>query len=141
LTAEFLQGNVERDPTVGQDVQFGGGYVQVAYFLTGEHTPWNRKNGTLGRVKPYENFFTVKDNEGNRGLGLGAWQVAARYSYADLQDEDITGGKGESFTLGLNWWWNQNSRWQFNYLVGEIEREPIASGNYQILGARWLVDF
>jgi len=141
LTAEFLQGNVERDPTVGQDVQFGGGYVQVAYFLTGEHTPWNRKTGTLGRVKPYENFFTVKDNEGNRGLGLGAWQVAARYSYADLQDEDITGGKGESFTLGLNWWWNQNSRWQFNYLVGEIEREPIASGNYQILGARWLVDF
>ncbi len=141
LTAEYLQGNVERDPTVGRDVQFGGGYVQVAYFLTGEHTPWVRKTGTLGRVKPYENFFSVRNRNGERNFGLGAWQVAARYSYADLQDQDIIGGTGESLTLGLNWWWNPNARMQLNYLVGEIEREPIASGDYQILGLRWMVDF
>ena len=141
MTAEYLQANVERDGAVGRDVGFGGGYVQAAYFLTGEHTPWVRKTGTLGRVKPFENFFSVRDGDGNRGLGLGAWQVAARYSYADLQDEDITGGKGESLTLGLNWWWNPNARMQFNYLVGEIEREPIASGDYQILGVRAMVDF
>ena len=141
MTAEYLQGNVERDPTVAQDVTFGGGYLQMAYFLTGEHTPWVRKTGTLGRVKPFENFFSVRDNEGNRALGLGAWQVAARYSYADLQDQDITGGIGESFTLGVNWWWNPNARMQFNYLVGQIRREPIATGDYQILGLRWMVDF
>ena len=141
MTAEYLQTNVERDNAVGRDVGFGGGYVQVAYFLTGEHTPWVRKTGTLGRVKPFENFFSVRDGEGNRAMGLGAWQVAARYSYADLQDEDITGGKGESLTLGLNWWWNPNARMQLNYLVGEIEREPIASGDYQILGLRCMVDF
>ena len=143
MTAEYLQGNVERDPGVADDVTFGGGYVQVAYFLTGEHTPWVRKTGTLGRVKPYENFFSVRDNEGNRAYGLGAWQVAARYSYADLSDRDIDGGKGESLTLGLNWWWNPNARMQFNYLVGQIERDiiPADQGNYQILGARWMVDF
>lgn len=141
LTAEYLQGNVERDPLVGEDVSFGGGYVQVAYFLTGEHTPWVRKTGTLGRVKPYENFFSVRTRDGARNFGLGAWQLAARYSYADLQDQDITGGIGESLTLGLNWWWNPNARMQLNYLVGEIEREPIASGDYQILGLRYMVDF
>ena len=143
MTAEYLQGNVERDPTVAEDVQFGGGYLQVAYFLTGEHTPWVRKTGTLGRVKPYENFFSVRDHEGNRAFGLGAWQIAARYSYADLDDGDIDGGVGESFTLGLNWWWNPNARMQFNYLVGQIDRDiiPDDQGNYQILGARWMVDF
>ena len=141
MTAEYLQGNVERDPGVGNDVQFGGGYIQAAYFLTGEHTPWVRKTGTLGRVKPFENFFSVRDYEGNRAYGLGAWQVAARYSYADLQDEDITGGTGSALTLGLNWWWNPNARMQLNYLSGEIEREPIASGNYRIFGVRWMVDF
>lgn len=141
LTAEYMQQNVERDPGVGNDVGFGGGYVQVAYFLTGEHTPWVRKTGTLGRVKPFENFFSVRNCDGDRAFGLGAWQVAARYSYADLQDQDIIGGKGESLTLGLNWWWNPNARMQLNYLVGEIEREPIASGDYQIVGLRWMVDF
>ncbi len=141
MTAEYLQANVERDPGVGNDVGLGGGYVQVAYFLTGEHTPWERKTGTLGRVKPFENFFSVRNNDGERAFGLGAWQVAARYSYADLQDQDIIGGKGESLTLGLNWWWNPNARMQLNYLVGEIEREPIASGDYQIIGLRWMVDF
>jgi len=141
LTAEYMQNNVERDPGVGNDVGIGGGYVQVAYFLTGEHTPWVRKTGTLGRVKPFENFFSVRNCDGDRAFGLGAWQVAARYSYADLQDQDIIGGKGESLTLGLNWWWNPNARMQLNYLVGEIEREPIASGDYEIVGLRWMVDF
>lgn len=141
LTAEFQQVFVNRDNAVGQNVGFGGGYVQAAYFLTGEHTPWNRRTGTVGRVKPFENFFTVTDVDGNRGTGLGAWQVAARYSYADLQDEDIIGGKGESLTLGLNWWWNPHARLQLNYIVGETERQPIAEGDYQILGLRWQVDY
>lgn len=141
LTAEFQQANVERTPEIARDVNFGGGYVQVAYFLTGEHTPWNRKTGTIGRVKPFENFFSVRTHEGGRGYGLGAWQVAARYSYADLQDEDIIGGKGEAVTLGMNWWWNPNARLQLNWSFGEVEREPIASGNYSIIGLRWAVDF
>lgn len=141
VTAEYLQTFVNRDAAVGRDVGFGGGYIQAAYFLTGEHTPWVRKTGTLGRVKPLENFFAVRDCDGDRGHGLGAWQIAARYSYADLQDEDIIGGKGESLTLGLNWWWNPNARVQLNYIAGEIEREPIGSGDYQIFGVRWMVDF
>lgn len=142
MTAEYMQSFVNRNPTVGRDVNFGGGYIQAAYFLTGEHTPWERKTGTLGRVKPYENFFSVRDGNGARGNGLGAWQIAARYSYADLQDEDITGGKGESFTLGVNWWWNPYARVQANYIVGQVERSPIAdNADYQIFGLRWMVDF
>jgi phosphate-selective porin OprO and OprP len=69
-----------------EDVDFGGGYVYVAYFLTGEHTPWERKSGTLGRTKPFENFFLVRRCDGGLGRGWGAWQVAARYSYGDFSD-------------------------------------------------------
>ena len=142
MVAEYQQAFVNRNPNVGRDLNFGGGYIQAAYFVTGEHTPWNRKTGTIGRVKPFENFFTVRDGNGARGTGLGAWQIAARYSYADLQDEDITGGKGESFTLGVNWWWNPNARVQANYIVGQTERSPIAANaDYQIFGLRWMVDF
>lgn len=140
LTAEYMNVRVDRND-IGADVVLDGGYVQAAYFLTGEHTPWVRKTGTLGRVKPFENFFSVRDCDGNRGTGLGAWQVAARYSYANLTDEDVLGGDAESLTLGVNWWWNPNARVQFNYIFGEIERDPLASGNYEIFGVRWMVDF
>src|SRR5690606_34631740 len=31
------------------DTNFGGGYVYVAYWLTGEYTPWDREMGMLDR--------------------------------------------------------------------------------------------
>ena len=53
-------------------------------------------------MKPFENFFSVRDCDGCIRRGLGAWQIAARYSHADLTDEDIIGGVGQSFTLAVN---------------------------------------
>jgi phosphate-selective porin OprO/OprP len=125
---------------------FNGGYVYAAYFLTGEHMPWDRKSGTLARPKPFQNFWLVDLCNGGRAGGWGAWQVAARYSIADYSDEDIFGGKGESFTFGLNWYWNPNARMQFNYITGEIEDRGTASagivdGDYDVWGARFMVDF
>ena len=75
--------------------------------------------------------------------GLGAWQVAARYSYADFNSFDIFGGKGESLTLGLNWYWNPYARVQFNYIHGTIEDSsaPGIGGDYDIVGVRFMVDF
>lgn len=132
-----------------EDVNFHGAYVYVSYFLTGEHMPWDRESGTLDRIKPFENFFLV-DRCGDCGVGRGwgAWQIAARYSYADFTDADVRGGVGESFTAGLNWYWTAYSRMQFNYIYGEISESRLNDGNpapdfgnYQILGARFMVDF
>jgi len=122
-------------------LHFNGGYVYVAYFLTGEHIPWSRKTGILGRVKPFEDFFLVKTCDGSVCRGLGAWQVALRWSYADFNDDNIAGGVGESLTLGLNWHWTSNARMQFNYINGTIENAGGVSGDYDILGARFMVDF
>ena len=79
------------------------------------------------------------------GTGLGAWQVAARYSYADFNDNDVFGGIGKSFTFAVNWHWTPNSRMQFNYIVGDIENRDLGGNmidaNYQIIGSRFMVDF
>ena len=78
--------------------------------------------------------------------GWGAWQIAARWSYADFSDGDITGGVGEALTLGLNWYWNPNARLQFNYIAGRISGADeslggTAGGSYEIIGTRFNVDF
>jgi phosphate-selective porin OprO/OprP len=129
----------------GRDLHFHGGYAYVSYFLTGEHIPWDRESGTLGRVEPFENFFLVNRCGGGTGSGCGAWQVAVRWSYADFSDEDILGGIGDSITGGLNWHWNAYARMQFNYIYGNIHsHEPVAGqtfGDYHILGTRFMVDF
>lgn len=144
IGGEYLTTDVDRDN--GQnDVQFDGGYVYVAYFLTGEHVAWDRGKGQLGRVKPFENFFAVRDCDGCVKRGMGAWQVAYRYSDIDLNDDNITGGTAASHTIGMNWWWNPYARMQFNYIFGNIQSPTAGAGggggDYEVAGVRFMIDF
>lgn len=146
VVGEYQHVNVNRINGT-DDAHLKGAYAYVSYFLTGEHIPWDRPSGTLGRVLPFENFFLVDRCCGGTGYGMGAWQIAARYSYADFVDADILGGEGESITFGLNWHWTPYSRMQFNYIHGDIENADTSatagpvSGDYDIVGARFMVDF
>jgi len=152
LVGEYQMVGLTRDE--GSALNFHGGYVQASYFLTGEHIPWSRSSGTISRIKPFENFFVVRDKDCNVQRGLGAWQVAARYSWADFNSVDIFGGDAQSLTLGLNWYWNPYARVQFNYIHGTLEDRIVAGGSaqssgvgpglggdYDILGVRFMVDF
>jgi len=127
------------------DTRFDGGYVYVSYFLTGEHMPWNQRSGTLARIIPFQNFWMVDRCDGCRDAGWGALQLAVRYSVADYSDEDVLGGEGESWTFGLNWYWNPNARVQLNYISGEIENRDVGAGpvdgRYGIYGARFMIDY
>ena len=71
--------------------------------------------------------------------------MALRWSYADLTDDDILGGVGDSLTFGLNWYWNSYARMQFNYIYGNIYKhykvDGETYGDYQIAGTRLMVDF
>ena len=132
----------------GDTLNYHGGYVYASYFLTGEHMPWKRSSGTLDRIKPFEEFFLVKTLDDECGYGMGAWQVAVRWSYADFTDvigvptaAGTDGVQAESLTLGLNWYWTANARLQFNYIWGSIENVAGIAGDYQIAGARFMVDF
>ena len=137
FAAEYMETFVDRFEPAGPNLNFHGGYIYAAYFLTGEHMPWNRKRGTLGRVQPFEKFFSVRDGNGNVQRGIGAWQIAARYSYIDLNDEDILAGAADSLTLGLNWYWNKHSRMQFNYINGDVDSAPLSEGTYDLFGLQF----
>jgi phosphate-selective porin OprO/OprP len=129
------------------DLYFHGGYVYLSHFLTGEYIPWNRVMGILGRVEP---FRDVIGNNRSCTSGCGAWQWAVRGSFADFNDENINGGRAAGFTVALNWYWNSHTRLQFNYLAGDISDRAVASstapselvsGDYQILGSRFMIDY
>lgn len=127
------------------DVTFTGGYVFLSYFLTGENRVYDRKQGRFDRIKPNENFFLVKapEESGRRThFGRGAWELAARYSYVDLSDSGINGGRLSDWTLALNWHLNPNMRVQLNYINADRSVTlPQQSGTADILGLRFHYDF
>ena len=113
VQAEAMAAIVDRtvDPTATLD----GAYVQVGWFLTGEHRPYDRVNGVIDRVKPFEDFFMVRTDHGLE-RGKGAWEVALRLSHIDLDSGNISGGKMDNLTFGINWYCNPNCKVVFNYI-------------------------
>src|SRR5262245_1790222 len=93
-----------------------GEYMQVGWFLTGEHRPYDRIAGAIDRVRPFEDFFWVRDGNGSHQHGLGAWEVAVRYSHLDLDDKSISGGVLDDITFGVNWYTNAYTKIVFNYI-------------------------
>jgi phosphate-selective porin OprO/OprP len=124
------------------DPYFWGGYVLCSYFLTGEHRTYDRRFGLYSRVIPNENFFLVKNGDGKTCCGWGAWELLYRYSFVDLNDNGINGGQLTGQTLGLNWYWNPNTKMQVNY-VNSMRNviAPANSGTVHALGVRMHIDW
>ncbi len=101
------------------NLDFNGGYVTVSYFLTGEHRAYDH---TFGREymfyieRPFTNAWFKSDEDGSWTAGLGAWEIAARYSLTNLNDGPIDGGVLQGLTIGLNWYLNNNFKIQFEYI-------------------------
>jgi len=137
---ECAQAEVTR--TAGQkDVQFGAAYGFLSYFLTGEHRGYNKTNGCFDWVHPLHNLGSNKDGR----YGWGAWELAARYSYIDLNDGDIQGGRMADVTAGLNWYLNPNVRVMLNYVRSHLfdnlaPGKRIDGGDEDIFGVRFQVD-
>lgn len=111
LQSEWIDTQVSRD-NGADDLDFSAWYAYASLFLTGESRPY--KNGVFDRIKP-------KSTVGQGGIG--AWEVALRYSEADLTDGSIIGGEEENLTVGVNWYATQNVRFAANYVkVLELDR-------------------
>lgn len=149
FTGETMVNYLHRDANaagVEEDLFFYGFYGYVSYFLTGEYLPHDRTSGTMTRVTPHRNFFLFDRLRGCReGGGWGAWQIAARYDYIDLSDNNIGGGIGNHYTLGLNWHWSPYAKMQSNLIFGDIDQHsPVGGytgGSYTILGTRLMAEF
>jgi phosphate-selective porin OprO/OprP len=60
---------IQGSPSLG-DVRFQGGYVEIMYFLTGEHRAYNRQTASFGRVVPHSNLVIARGRSaGRRGRG------------------------------------------------------------------------
>ncbi len=102
------------------DASFDGYYVFVSYFITGETRQWKKSEAEFGKVVPNSK--------------KGALEVALRYSDLDLNDSgaDIFGGEEKNFTIGLNYYFNQNVRFMMNYII--VNNDEYADGDGDFVG-------
>src|ERR1017187_8223642 len=126
LQAEYLHSWV--DEHNGQVPEFGGFYATASWFLTGETRPYDRQNACFGRVIPHKNFDWGKG-------GWGAWELAARGSYLNLDSADVHGGRLSMLMTGVNWYLHSHVKWRFEYGFGHVSGiQP--EGNLNIFQTR-----
>jgi phosphate-selective porin OprO/OprP len=146
-----LQGEYYYAETGGaRGIYANGAYVQASYFLTGENRGYDRRMKAFDRVHPYEPFFLIDTCDGVAG-GLGAWEVAARWSWQDMESVQalIAGaafpptviGTQENIALGLNWYLNPYSRMMVNYVHSITDYTFIGKSEGDHLGLRFQVDW
>jgi phosphate-selective porin len=126
--------NIPFDLATRGNPSFFGIYGQASYILTGEQRPYDFYRGIFGAPIPEKPFKFASFR------GLGAWELAARLSYLDLNDNYIIGGRETNLTLGLNWYLNQNMRMALNYVHGIIEKD-VYKGNMNSVQMRFQIDF
>jgi phosphate-selective porin OprO/OprP len=119
------------------DLHFNGGYVQASYVVTGEQRKYNNASGSFGGINP--------TNPASWGGGWGAWEIAARYSQMTLNDQTVLGGEEKSTTVGVNWYVNQNIRFMFNWVHGQVDKRNLANADigahYDAFGMRTQLAF
>src|SRR5215469_5700165 len=109
---------------------FNGVYAQGSWTITGEHRNYIPAAGAYSGIIP-DHPFRPWDGD----YGLGAWELAARYSTINLNDNftpavappkgsnAVGGGNQTVYAIGLNWYPNANMRFMLDYLHGVINKE------------------
>jgi phosphate-selective porin OprO/OprP len=145
LQAEYMKTTVYRTDNL-DNIKFDGGYAYLSWILTGEHQPYEMKEGEFGKIVPKNNY--------------GAFEVAFRYSHLNLTDDDyklpegqtvdsdrIKGGKANNFTFALNWYANNKIRFMLNYAIvdnsifADMKGKMIGDDDFSYLQMRILVLF
>lgn len=115
LQGEYLYMGVKN---VDTDYNFYSYYLQGSWFLTGESKQYKAKKATFSRIKP--------NNPITEG-GWGAWEVALRSSYLDIDDKDEEESCETDYTLGLNWYATSHLRVMSNYVRAELSEDDSLS--------------
>jgi phosphate-selective porin OprO/OprP len=139
LQSEFANTFLQRKHGEDDANNLWGGYLSASYFLTGEHRNYDPEEGAFDRVKVER---PLQDG------GLGAWEVAARADYIDLNNEGVKGGEQISYIGGVNWYVNDYVRFMFDGAVTQVfdaeNSDAAADGNNNLIyggGVRAQVDW
>jgi phosphate-selective porin OprO/OprP len=127
IQGEYIQNNFSKVAAIsnstkgtGSDVDIDGYYLSASWLITGEKYASSYKSGKFDRISPSKDF-----NPDDMSKGLGAWEVAARYSAVDASDIGYTNNsynKANAYTLGLKWIPNPYVRILLNYVKTEGEK-------------------
>ncbi|HTV87475.1 MAG TPA: porin [Stellaceae bacterium] len=115
---------------------FDGGYIEGSWTITGEHRKYIPATGAYSGIVPFEPFEPWAQN-----YGIGAWELAFRYSTIDLNSNftagaapgptsnAVGGGTQTVYAVGLNWYLDANVRFMLDYLHANIDkRYSVAAG-------------
>lgn len=139
VQAEAFRFGLDRRDSPLPDPRFWGGYAEASWILTGEFRRYNIATGSFQNPRPYESFSPANG-------GFGAFELAGRYSYLDLDYGaglagtanpfgGVRGGRQKIVTLGLNWYPNSNVKLLFNYQHVNVDRlNPAGLGNLTPFG-------
>ncbi|MBC7668489.1 MAG: porin [Gemmatimonadaceae bacterium] len=109
------------------DPKFHAWYVEGSWVLTGEARKYNA--GSFAFDAPaVTNPFDPKAGK------WGAWELAARYSTADLNYHEyaavaadrVRGGNQDIVSLGVNWFPNTVTKFSLDYLDVDVDRRDAA---------------
>ncbi len=93
------------DPT---PKKFWGWYGQAGYLLFGGTQRYDANGGKYTKVKP--------------GKKWGDIELCARYEFLNLNCGNVYGGAAEAICVGLNYWVNNNVKFQVNYQYNHNDR-------------------
>ena len=115
---------------------FPGVYAHVRWMLTGETIPYNRSTGVFGRVKPDRPVDFLNG-------AWGAWEIAARVSYLDLNGTNLVGPgrRLTDSTIGVNWYINNNTKFQFNWIDANLNDPTLGGSRADTFAIRGQLDF
>ena len=116
------------------DPRFTGWYVEGSWLLTGESKTY-QTFATNNEMGTFNNPRVITPFDWNAG-SWGAWELATRYSELDLNWRPgvvgqtpaqapiggIRGGDEKIWTIGLNWYLNNNVLMRFNYLIVDVSK-------------------
>jgi phosphate-selective porin OprO and OprP len=116
---EYFEYEFDQRVTGAPDLSFDSYYVAAGFFPTGERRQYNVSMGNFPAPKVIAPFSMAD------GGGIGAWEIAARYSVADLTHDRITvatEGEQSIVTLGVTWYPNNAIRFMLNYQFIDVDR-------------------
>lgn len=126
LQGEYEYYGLDRGPSALADPHFSGFYVEGTWVITGQRRRYNSGNFAFDGPAVTKSFNPFAGE-------WGAWELAARYSSVDLNDNAgaqgsapaaaaVRGGSQHIATAALNWYLNPIMRIMFQYQHVNVDR-------------------
>ena len=108
--AAYVADNVRFKAKDAVPANLSGWYAQAGMLLFGGHQRYDANGGKYTKIKP--------------GKKWGDVELCARYEFCNLNcpAANVYGGAAEAYTVGLNWWVNNNVKMQLNYQFNNNDR-------------------